>query len=209
MNYTGIELLSKDEHFGDALWVTEKMGLHKLMVIKQDYCPRLIQQFFATLEFDTQDHIGFTWMTNEVRRFSTFTRFGKLLGYNFLGIHSPIGHRMHLDTFEYNKKKIQPLYLPQGKPGDTANFLPLYDILLRMFCANISPSGGNNDSIRGGIVHLLHHARLTYEAGEDCEGMELEVMHFIFSEMRIAMPDRNIPPYAPYIMRLILDKGIE
>jgi hypothetical protein len=27
--------------------------------------------------------------------------------------------------------------------------------------------------------------------------------------MRIAMPDRNIPPYAPYIMRLILDKGIE
>jgi hypothetical protein len=75
--------------------------------------------------------------------------------------------------------------------------------------ANISPSGGNNDSIRGGIVHLLHHARLTYEDGEDCEGMELEVMHFIFSEMRIAMPDRNIPPYAPYIMRLILDKGIE
>jgi hypothetical protein len=34
-------------------------------------------------------------------------------------------------------------------------------------------------------------------------------MHFIFSEMRIAMLDRKIPPYAPYIMRLILDKGIE
>jgi hypothetical protein len=41
--------------------------LHKLMVIKQYYCPRLIQQFFATLEFDSQDHIGFTWMTDEVR----------------------------------------------------------------------------------------------------------------------------------------------
>jgi hypothetical protein len=80
MKYTDIEYLSKDEYFGDALWVTENMGLHKLMVIKQDYCLRLIQQFFATLEFDTQDHIGFTWMTDEVRRSSTFTRFGKLLG---------------------------------------------------------------------------------------------------------------------------------
>jgi hypothetical protein len=53
MKLTNIELLSKDDYFGDALWVTEKVGLHKLMVIKQDYSPRLIQQFFATLEFDT------------------------------------------------------------------------------------------------------------------------------------------------------------
>jgi hypothetical protein len=78
-----------------------------------------------------------------------------------------------------------------------------------MFRANISPSGGNNDSIRGGLVHLLHHTRLTFEAGRECEGIEIDVMHFIFLEMRIAMLDRKIPPYAPYIMRLILDKGIE
>jgi hypothetical protein len=185
------------------------MGLHKIMVIKQDYCPRLIQQFYATLEFDTRDHMGFTWMTEDVRRSSTFTHFGKLLGYNFDGIHSPIGHRMHLDTSRYNKKKIHPLYLPMGKAGDTSNLLPLYDILLLLFHANISPSGGNNDSIRGGLVHLLHHARLTYEAGEDCEGMELEVVHFIYSEMQLAMVERKILQYAPYIKRLILDKGIE
>jgi hypothetical protein len=170
------------------------------MVIKQDYCPRLIQQFFATLEFDTQDHIGFTWMTDEVRRHSTFTRFGKLLGYTFDGIHFPRGARLHLDTSEYNKKKIQFLYYPGGKAGETANLLPLYDILLRMFRANISPSGGNNDSIRGGLVHLRHHVRLTFEAGVEYEWMEIDVMHFIISEMRIAMLDRKIPPYAPYII---------
>jgi hypothetical protein len=42
MKYTDIEVLSKDEYFVDSSWVTEKMGLHKLMVIKQDYCPWLI-----------------------------------------------------------------------------------------------------------------------------------------------------------------------
>jgi hypothetical protein len=78
-----------------------------------------------------------------------------------------------------------------------------------MFRANIAPSGGNNDSIRGGLVHLLHHARLVFEAGRECEGMELDVMYFIFSKMKIAMLDKKIPPYAMYIMRLIIDRGIE
>jgi hypothetical protein len=78
-----------------------------------------------------------------------------------------------------------------------------------MFRANIAPSGGNNDSIRGGLVHLLHHAHLVFEAGRECEGMELDVMYFIFMERKIAMFDRKIPPYAPYIMRLIIDRGIE
>jgi hypothetical protein len=43
MKFTNIVSLSKDEYFSDALWVTEKMGLRKLMVFKQDYSPRLIQ----------------------------------------------------------------------------------------------------------------------------------------------------------------------
>jgi hypothetical protein len=127
MKHTNIAHLSRDEYFRDALWVTEKMGFHKLMAFKQDYCPRLIQQFYATLEFDAKEEIGFTWMTEDVRRHSTITRFGTLLGYPFGGMHSPRGHRMHMDTSKYNKQKIQCLYLPGGKAGDTANLLPLYD----------------------------------------------------------------------------------
>jgi hypothetical protein len=117
MKFTNIVSLSKDEYFADALWVTEKLGLHKLMVFKQDYNPHLIQQFFATLEFDTRDEVGFTWMSGEVRKSSTISRFGKLLGYRFDGIHRPRGARLHLDTTEYNKRKIQCLYGPGGQSG--------------------------------------------------------------------------------------------
>jgi hypothetical protein len=87
MKFTNIVSLSKDEYFADALWVTQKLGLHKLMVFKQDYNPRLIQQFYATLEFDTRDEVGFTWMSGEVRKSSTIDRLGQLLGYRFDGIH--------------------------------------------------------------------------------------------------------------------------
>jgi hypothetical protein len=84
----------------------------------------LIQQFFATLEFDTQDVVGFTWMTDEVTKISTITCFGKLLGYTFDGIDSPIHACMHLDTTEYNKRKIQCLYGLGGKAGETADPFP-------------------------------------------------------------------------------------
>jgi hypothetical protein len=106
MKHMNISHLAKDEYLRDALWVTEKMGLHKLMAFKQDYCPRLIQQFYATLEFDAKEEIGFTWMIEDVKRHSTITRFGTLLGYPFGAMHSPRGHQMHIDTSEYNKRKI-------------------------------------------------------------------------------------------------------
>jgi hypothetical protein len=107
-------------------------------------------------------------MTNDVRNFSNFTRFGQLLGCEFDGLESPNGHKLHLDTSKYNKKKMALLCAYGGKPGDTSNILHIYDILLRMFCANISPSGDNNDTIRGGLVHPLHYAYFVYE-GEECE----------------------------------------
>jgi hypothetical protein len=169
----------------------------------------MVQQLFDTLEFDNRDNLGFTWMTNDVRKFSNFTRFGQLLGYEFDGLETPNGHRLHLDTSEYSKNKMTPLYALGGKPGDTSNLLPIYDILLRMFRANISPSGGNNDAIIGGLVHLLHHAYVVYEEGEFCEEKEIDVLHFIFFEMHLAMIDKKIPPYAPYILKLILDKDDE
>jgi hypothetical protein len=90
-------------------WVTSSWSSSKTIV----------QGWFSSslppLEFDTQEEIGSTWMTDEARRHSTFTRFGKLLGYTFDGMHSPRGHRIHLDTSEYNKKKIQCLYYPGAK----------------------------------------------------------------------------------------------
>jgi hypothetical protein len=115
MKYTDIEHLSKDEYFRDALWVTKKMGLHKQMVFKQDYCPRLIQQFFTTLEFDARDEIGFTWMTEEVRRHSTITHFGKLLGYPFDSMQSPRGHRSILTPPSTTRRRLSVSTCPGAK----------------------------------------------------------------------------------------------
>jgi hypothetical protein len=176
------------------------------MSIKQDYCPNLIQQFFSTLDFDTEENVGITWKTNNVKRFSTFARFGQLLGYPFSSLEAPMGHRMHISTSEYNKEKLALLSSHGSTPEETSNLLPHYNMLLRIFWANISPSGGNNDAICGGLVNLLYFSYVTYEEGESGGNKNIYVMHYIFYEMHLALIEKKVPPYAPYIMMLILDK---
>jgi hypothetical protein len=113
---------------------------------------------------------------------------------------------MHLSTSEYNKEKLALLSSHESTPEETSNLLPLYNMLLRISHANISPSGGNNDDIRGGLVNLLHFTYVTYEEGETGANKNIDVMHYIFSEMHLALIDKKVPPYAPYIMKHIMDK---
>jgi hypothetical protein len=150
-----------------------------------------------------------TWMNNNERRFSTFARFGQILGYPFCSHETPNGHRMHLSTFEYNKEKLALLSSHGSTPEETSNLFALYNILLCIFCANISPSGGNKDAIRNGLVNLLHFAYVTFEEGETGANKNIDVTHYIFSEINLALIEKKVPPYAPYIIKLIMDKMVD
>jgi hypothetical protein len=54
--------LQKHAYFKEALWITEKLGLHLLMKINQDYNIVLMHQFFATVVFGEGEDIPLTWM---------------------------------------------------------------------------------------------------------------------------------------------------
>jgi hypothetical protein len=75
-----------------------------------------------------------------------------------------------------------------------------------MFRENISPSGGNRDTIRSALVELMYLSHLCYESEDLDEDFGLDVMHYIFNEMHDAMISKRTPPYAPYIMLLINEK---
>jgi hypothetical protein len=185
------------------IWVTEKLGLHPLMELRQDYNIQLIHQFFATVYFGESDDGDIYWMTGNKHYKSTFRKFAAVLGYPFHDRTSgEDGYKMHAHGIEPDKNKLAPLYMPTGTPAK--DLLPLYDILLRTFRCNISPSGGNNDAIRGGLVNLLYHSYEVFHNGEDEQrSQEIDVLSFIY-ECYLAVMDRKIPPYAPYIMKLLV-----
>jgi hypothetical protein len=145
-------------------------------------------------------------MTGNSMRQSNFYEFAKLLNYDFQGFSVPVGHRVHQHGSHPDKNRLAPLYTSKGKIGTIKGLLPLYNILLRMFGENISPSGGNRDAIRSTLVELLYFSHRYFVSEDPNEDFKLDVMHYIFNEMHDAMVSKRISPYAPYIMLLITEK---
>jgi hypothetical protein len=75
-----------------------------------------------------------------------------------------------------------------------------------MFQESISPAGGNRDAIRSAIVELMYLTHRCHVSEDPNEDFRLDVMHYIFNEIHCAMISKRTPPYAPYIMLLILEK---
>ncbi|KAK1663626.1 hypothetical protein QYE76_051785 [Lolium multiflorum] len=63
MQVIDVELLSQNDHFDDAIWVTERMGCHKLMKVQCDFTIHLIKQFYATLTFKKDEDRTMQWMS--------------------------------------------------------------------------------------------------------------------------------------------------
>src|SRR4051794_11801990 len=87
----------------------------------------------------------------------------------------------------------------------------LYNTFLRIFRKNIAPEHGNLDAIRGGLINLLVYTHRLKEANDDGEDMDdyepLDVMDFIFHEIKHCIGERHIPIYAPYVMMLLINKA--
>jgi hypothetical protein len=196
MHPLALDTLAKKDHFADVVWVTEQMGLHKLMRLQHDYSVPLIQQFYSTLAFKKDEARTMMWITDTTPCEANFHMFAELLGYPFRA-----GIRLHGPT-PPDKDSLGDLYFVHGKVGTITGLLPLYDQLLRFFRNNIAPSGGNRDAIRGALVSLL---ALAGECAEDEEEKDyvVDVMDYIFHEIHDAMVSRTTMPYAPYIQLLI------
>ena len=202
MQAIDVDLLSQNDHFEDAIWVTERMGLHKLMKVQCNFSIPLIQQFYATLSIKKDDDRTMQWMSGTSPCQASFHRFAELLGYPFEG-----GHRLH-GPQRTDKDVLYDLYTENGVVGTITGLLPIYDQLLRFFRATIAPSGGNNDALRGTLVDLL---RLSCECAQDSDETKdftVDVMDYIFHEIFDAMVSRTSMPYAPYIQLLINDTAV-
>jgi hypothetical protein len=154
MQAIDVELLSQNDHFEDAIWVTEQMGLHKLMKVQCDFSIPLIKQFYATLAFKKDEERTMQWMSGSSPCEAFFHMFAEILGYQFEG-----GQRLHGPQLT-DKYVLYDLYDENGAIGTIIVLLPIYGQMLRFFRATIAPSGGNNDALQGALVDLL---RLAFE----------------------------------------------
>ncbi|KAK1603088.1 hypothetical protein QYE76_037261 [Lolium multiflorum] len=197
MQAIDVDVLAVNNHFEDAIWVTGRLGLKNLMKIQCDYSPELVKQFFATLAIKTDEDRTMEWMSGSTHCSATLHRFAAILGVPAEG-----GRRLH-GPQRADKNVLFDLYTSAGKVGESKGLLPIYGQLLRFFRATIAPSGGNNDALRGTLVDLMYLSLRCARDENEERNYTIDIMDYIFHEIRDAMVSRTTIPYAPYIQLLI------
>ncbi|KAK1677643.1 hypothetical protein QYE76_038491 [Lolium multiflorum] len=148
--------MAANKYFEEAYAMCGEFGLYPIMELNKDYDVGLIQQFYATVHFEQDEARTFRWMTHERLLESNLAKFGAALGYpRYPGVNAN-GWRCHDSSWAQTREVLENLYIPGwGIPGKSADLLPTWDIMLRVYRETIGPKGGNLDEIHLYEVDLM------------------------------------------------------
>ncbi|KAK1652490.1 hypothetical protein QYE76_070295 [Lolium multiflorum] len=196
--------MAASKYFAEAYAMCGEFGLYPIMELTKEYDVEMIHQFYATVHFDTDEAKTFRWMSHEKLLESNLAKFGDALGYPRLPGVDANGWRCHDSSFSQPKEVLEPLYIKGwGIPGKSADLLPTWDIMLRVYRETIGPKGGNLDELHLYEVDLMANSFAKRGTGE-----KLDVMDYIYNEMWTCVMEKKLPAFAPYIMKLIEDTWV-
>jgi hypothetical protein len=132
MHPIDLEHFCSKTYFDDVVSVIEKLELTELAILKCNFNPHLIMQFYATLVIMPNAQKTMKWMSGEHYCQADFSVFASLLGYAFDG-ENPVGRRVHSLGTKPDKDKLYDLYDSTGVIGFINGLLSLYDQLVRIF----------------------------------------------------------------------------
>ncbi|KAK1665198.1 hypothetical protein QYE76_053357 [Lolium multiflorum] len=197
--------MAASKYFAEAYAMCGEFGLYPIMELTKEYDVELIHQFYATVHFDSDEAKTFRWMSHERLLESNLAKFGSALGYPRLPGVDENGWRCHDSSFSQPREVLEPLYIKGwGIPGKSADLLPTWDIMLRVYRETIGPKGGNVDELHLYEVDLMANSFAKKGTGE-----KLDVMDYIYNEMWSCVMEKKLPSYAPYIMKLIEDTWVD
>ncbi|KAK1666163.1 hypothetical protein QYE76_054322 [Lolium multiflorum] len=197
--------MAASKYFEEAYAMCGEFGLYPIMELTKEYDVEMIHQFYATVHFDTDEAKTFRWMSHEKLLESNLAKFGDALGYPRLPGVDANGWRCHDSSFSQPREVLEPLYIKGwGIPGKSADLLPTWDIMLRVYRETIGPKGGNLDELHLYEVDLMANSFAKRGTGE-----KIDVMDYIYNEMWSCVMEKKLPAYAPYIMKLIEDTWVD
>ncbi|KAK1650742.1 hypothetical protein QYE76_068547 [Lolium multiflorum] len=197
--------MAASKYFAEAYAMCGEFGLYPIMEFTKEYDVEMIHQFYATVHFDTDEAKTFRWMSSDKLLESNLAKFGSALGYPRLPGVDANGWRCHDSSFSQPREVLEPLYIKGwGIPGKSADLLPTWDIMLRVYRETIGPKGGNLDELHLYEVDLMANSFAKRGTGE-----KLDVMDYIYNEMWSCVMEKKLPAFAPYIMKLIEDTWVD
>ena len=148
-----------------------------------------------------------TWMSATTVCQATLADFARLLDLSvvdpsdssYFRIHEPgqrqLSAKPHLYHC-YDSEADGSRYAPNVK-----YMSPKYYALHRVLRQTIHVKFGERNLVRGWLINLLFYLERKKE-----QGVKLDVMHYMLSEMRLCVLKKKVPIYAPYLQLLIEEK---
>jgi len=170
----------------------EKMNLWKLVCLNVDYyIPELVQQFYCTVFFHGDEERNMTWMSGDVKVSSNLLEFGKALRIK------PGGYCVHRDDI-FSKEDLAFCFPAQKRCTlDTSTQMYVfYRQLADLFRDTIMSKAGDLSKIRGYMTNLMYYTKPDKQR-------KIDVMDFIYEEIRLGVSDRRVPAYSAYVHRFI------
>jgi hypothetical protein len=187
-----LEYISGNASFPQVYSVLEDMGLIRFVSYNRAYNEDLILQFYATAYFENDFARSFKWRSGNRVLSGSMIDLAAITGYEFFP--EPEDSYATVVQHSRNKQALAFAYSSGGTIGRTKGMLPLYHALRQIFRVSLSPKAGSSDEFWGTAIDLLVYAH---------ERTKIDVLDFMFEEMRACVFEKKAGVYAPFIQALI------
>jgi hypothetical protein len=183
--------------FNEVVTACRAKHLRVDMAFRKNWNNEIIAQFFATLYVEERgDTRKFHSMTEGKRYEITYEQFARLFGFGREDANrNKIHYALHLDA-----RRIRFMYPSnkRGSVGTTANLLPFYAYLNRLFQRATTPREGDSSNIHS------YNRNLLVAMAPRPHGFEFSVFDFIWEEIKaISESPLKSCGYAPFIIHMI------
>ncbi|KAM0871134.1 hypothetical protein ACQ4PT_039597 [Festuca glaucescens] len=167
----------QDNYFRCIHGVLTTMDIFTLANVKQNFCPELVAQFYATIWFKEDNARHMTFMCGNHRFDTTFGEFAASLGYPWCFANEDHGFKIHSHQ-EFDSEMIEFCY-PMEEPNlpFIADMYPHYNLLAKIFRDSIVIKSGDVSTVCGFMVNLMYYTKPS-------RVRNIDVMDFIYHEIR-------------------------
>ena len=192
------ESLRDNDHLYPGVYsALGRLGLIPFVTFNHPYNEDLVMQFFATLYFSNDSARTLTWMSGTHQCSAPMAKFSEIIPYPFMdeetvsdefGIVRESGQRTKDEiAFAYKQEK-------SFVTGSIKDLLPLYDTMRHILRYTLTPKAGDSHNIRSSMLDVFVYLH---------QKKKVDVLDFMFYELRQCVQENKSLIYAPFIQALI------
>ena len=190
-----VEALRDNDHTYPGVYsALGRLGLIPFVAFHHPFSEDLVMQFFATVYFHSDEARTMTWMSGTYECEASMAKFSDIIPYRFFAEEHPEYGRVR-ETGR-DKDEIAFAYKPDKAftTGSIKHLKPTYDTMRHILRYTLNPKTGDSHNLRSSMLDIFVYLH---------DKKKVDVLDFMFFEIRQCVQENKSCIYAPFIQALI------